>query len=91
MSPSYQDITPSHSYRSADLSLENGSLPKKLEFDLLPCSWRMQKGHQIRLALSGADSDHFRPVPNPADIEVFWGLNSESTLVLPVMPASGSK
>ncbi len=34
-----------------------------LTFDLLPTSYLFKRGHSIRLAVAGADADHFAPLP----------------------------
>jgi hypothetical protein len=31
----------------------------QLAFELLPISWRFERGHRVRLAIAGGDGDHF--------------------------------
>ena len=40
--------------------------PAELSFELLPISYRFAPGSAIRIAIAGADADHFAPVPNGA-------------------------
>jgi putative CocE/NonD family hydrolase len=55
-------------------------------FDLLPISWLFLRGHRIRLALAGADKDHF-DVMAPRTIEILVGPEHPSRLELPVARA----
>jgi len=56
----------------------------ELTFDLFPISYLFKKGHSIRVALSGADSDHFRTVPaDAASLEFYRSKINASRIVLP--------
>lgn len=56
-------IVPLHSYRRADaLPLVPGKVAE-IRFDLIPVSYLFRQGHSIRLALAGADVDHFALIP----------------------------
>jgi hypothetical protein len=59
----------------------------ELSFELLPTSYRFEAGHRVRLALAGADADHFalRPGP-PPEWRVQRGTRWPSRLELPVVP-----
>jgi len=55
---SHRDIP----YRTFERADHRPAPPGELitfELDLLPCSWLFEKGHSVRIVLSGADADHF--------------------------------
>lgn len=58
----------------------------ELTFDLLPTSYQFQQGHRIRLAIAGADKDHFAILPgkNPS-LTIHRAPPYSSHLVLPVV------
>lgn len=83
---------PRHSFRRADaLPLVPGEIAE-LRFDLLPTSYVFPAGHRIRLALAGADADHFARIP--AEGPVRWRVQRSrahaSSLLLPVAGERGS-
>lgn len=51
--------TPMHSFRKVDTTPMVANETAEVIFDLLPTSYRFDAGHRIRLALAGADCDHF--------------------------------
>jgi len=53
---------------SPQLPEHNRELAKhrNLTFEILPTSYVFKRGHSIRLALAGADRDHFTLLPGPA-------------------------
>jgi tetratricopeptide (TPR) repeat protein len=55
----------------------------ELRFDLLPTSWLFAPGHRLRLALSGADRDHFADA-TPGDFAIQIGGEHASYIELPV-------
>ncbi|HEY2165469.1 MAG TPA: CocE/NonD family hydrolase C-terminal non-catalytic domain-containing protein, partial [Gemmatimonadaceae bacterium] len=58
-----------------------------LEFDLLPISYLFRAGHAVRVAIAGADVDHFATVsPRPPVYTVYRDAEHPSSIVLPVMP-----
>lgn len=58
----------------------------KLVFDLLPTSYLFRAGHAVRVAIAGADRDHFAPVPSQgASVRIHWGGGSASNISLPVV------
>ena len=58
-----------------------------LEFDLLPISYLFRAGHSIRVAIAGADADHFTTVsPSAPVFTVYRDANHPSSIMLPVMP-----
>jgi predicted acyl esterase len=83
-------IVPLHSFRRADAwPLVPGEVAE-LQFDLLPTSYRFRAGHAIRLALAGADRDHFAQIPAGA-APTWWvqrHARAPSHLMLPVVSAS---
>lgn len=59
----------------------------KLVFDFLPTSYQFKKGHRIRLALAGADQDHFAPLSKKSrTLTIFHNRLQPSHLDLPVVP-----
>lgn len=78
---------PQRSYRRADgAPLVPGEVAE-ITFDLMPTSYVFRAGHAIRLALSGADADHFARIPLEGTPE--WQLQRSrqhaSRLLLPVV------
>ena len=56
-------------------------LPRR---EMLPTSYLFAKGHRIRLALAGADSDHFAPVEGEGSVLTFhYGGPRPSRITLP--------
>jgi hypothetical protein len=59
----------------------------ELRFDLLPTSYLLEAGHRVRLALAGADADHFRIRDSrPVEWRVQRSARHPSHLELPVVP-----
>jgi uncharacterized protein len=54
-----------------------------VEFDLLPISWLFVRGHRIRIAITGADRDHFA-VLSPRTFRVHLGGAHASRIELPI-------
>jgi uncharacterized protein len=75
-----------HSYRYGDaLPLVPGEAAE-LKIDLLPISYLFRSGHRIRIALAGADKDHFDPLPGPPpEWRVLRDPAHPSRVVLPVI------
>ena len=60
----------------------------ELVFDLLPTSYLFKKGHSIRVAIAGADKDHFplmKEEPAPT-LKFFRTSDYPSVIELPVIP-----
>jgi uncharacterized protein len=70
--------------RAAAEKLEPGE-PALLRFALFPTSWTFRAGSRIRLAIAGADVDHFGQVPHgrPPLLTIYRGGDRCSRLVLP--------
>lgn len=81
-------ITPGiyRSFLKADAMPLNPGEIAELKFDLLPVSWLFKKGHSIRIAISGADKDHFRFLPgDPPTITIHRSPAHPSRIELPVV------
>ncbi len=74
------------SFERADAQpLEPGAVTE-LVIDLLPTSYLFLPGHRVRLALAGADVDHFAPAPGPPPVwHILRGPEHPSRLELPVV------
>jgi uncharacterized protein len=82
--PPYDSPAPYHSYQSADAAPVPPGEAVEAVFDLLPISHRWSRGSRVRLAIAGADADHFAAPPSPgASLSVEWGPGA-SRLELPV-------
>jgi putative CocE/NonD family hydrolase len=79
---------PARSFKRADaLPLVPGEAAE-LCFDLLPTAYRFAAGHRVRLALAGADRDHFAPLAGGAtSFSVLRGGERPSRLELPLTDA----
>ena len=84
--PPYNQVTPYHSFKRADaMPLVPGEVAE-LVFALQPTSYVFKRGHAIRVALAGADKDHFAVLPGPVPT---WDVQRNATYAshmdLPVM------
>jgi predicted acyl esterase len=61
---------------------------EEIVITLLPTAWRFAKGSRIRLAIAGADSDHYGQVPHGRP-PVFTITRAASFIDLPLRPAEG--
>ena len=77
---------PVHTFRRADAApLIPGEVAPML-VELLPTSYQFKKGHRIRIALAGADKDHFQNLDGPAPTwEVWHTPDRPSHIELPVV------
>jgi len=84
--PPYKTFVPYRTFRRADaMELVPGE-PAALTFDLLPISHLFRAGHRIRVAIAGADADHFaRPPGPPPTIQVHRSAVRASHIVLPIV------
>ena len=59
--PLYKTVAglPYHTFLSSDARPMVPGEVALITFGLQPTSWRFKKGHRIRVAVSGADKDHF--------------------------------
>jgi putative CocE/NonD family hydrolase len=83
--PPYVHAVPYHSFERKDAApLVPGQITE-LVFHLLPVSFLFRKGHQIRLALAGADADHFRrPNVEPPLVRYYRQADYATFVNLPV-------
>ncbi len=82
----YRTPVPFHSCTRADAAPLVPGEAAALEIALYPTSYLFKEGHRIRVAIAGADVDHFEPVePSPSVLSVHRGAARPSRLVLPVM------
>jgi putative CocE/NonD family hydrolase len=84
--PPYRDLVPYRTFNRADAAhLQPGEITE-LTFDLLPTSYLFKAGHRIRLALAGADKDHFFiPPGEPPLLHFYCDSERASRIELPVM------
>ena len=84
--PPYRTPVPYHSCLRADAQPLVPGEVAELVIDLLPISHLFKQGHRIRVALAGADRDHFAPLPGPAPtLRVYRGGERASRVDLPVV------
>jgi uncharacterized protein len=85
--PPYRDVVPYHSFKRQDgMPLVPGEVTE-LTFDLLPTSYLFTPGHSIRVALAGADTDHFIPLPaDPPTLQIYRDRVHASRIDLPMIP-----
>jgi putative CocE/NonD family hydrolase len=76
---------PFRNFSRADAAPLQAGRPEKLRFALLPTSWIFQKGSRVRLAIAGADIDHFVQIPHgrPPRLTLHHGGPMASALELP--------
>ena len=82
--PPYSQPAPYHSFKRADsLPLTTGEV-SSIDFAMIPTSYLFRRGHAIRLALAGADRDHFAALPGPPPTwVVYHDAARRSSLELP--------
>jgi putative CocE/NonD family hydrolase len=80
---------PHRTFRRADATPLIPGEVVPLTLDLLPVSYQFKKGHRIRVALAGADKDHFRLLDDPSPTWQIWHTSDRpSRIELPVVPNS---
>ena len=80
---------PKRSYRRADAAPLTPGEVVPLTLDLLPISYQFKKGHRIRVALAGADQDHFQLLDGPSPRWKIWHTSDRpSHINLPVVKNS---
>jgi putative CocE/NonD family hydrolase len=81
--PSYQQPMPYRTFNKADsMPIVPGEV-MQLTFDLFPISYRFEKGHSIRVALTGADHENFPLLPAnaPPTWHVYRGGNARASYI----------
>lgn len=83
----YVDPVPRHAFTRAETQLLTPNQVAELVFDLLPTSYQFKKGHSIRVALAGADKDHFALIPPDVSPtwKVFLDRDRPSRIELPIV------
>jgi putative CocE/NonD family hydrolase len=80
---------PYHSLKRGDAAPMPASGVERLRFGLLPTSWLFKAGSRLRIAIAGADGDHYVQVPHgrPPVLTIHRGPQFASMLELPWRPA----
>ncbi|MEO5695195.1 MAG: CocE/NonD family hydrolase [Usitatibacter sp.] len=88
----YVSDWPYHPYTRAAAKLLERGRPATLDIGLLPVSWVFAKGSRLRVAIAGADAEHFPPVPHgrPPKLTLRCGGADGSTIELPMRPHPGT-
>lgn len=82
----YRSAYPDHSYKKEDDLGYTKNEVVDMTIDLLPISYRFEKGHQIRVSVAGADAGHFDfPAHKPDNFTVTCAAENGSWLELPVV------
>jgi putative CocE/NonD family hydrolase len=84
--PQHRTAWPTHSFRRQDAAPLTPGKPERMRIALLPVSWLFRKGSRIRLAIGGADADHYAQVPHgrPPTLTVHHGGAMASHITLPL-------
>ena len=82
----YDTPVPYRSFTRADARPLVPGEATELLVDLLPTSYLFAAGRRVRLALAGADRDHFAVLPGAPSWAFHRGGGRASYLELPVMP-----
>jgi uncharacterized protein len=83
--PNYRASWPYYIYDRGDATPLIPGWPEVIVVVLLPTAWRFGKGSRIRLAIAGADADHYGQVPHGSP-PVFTISRVGSFLDLPCAP-----
>jgi putative CocE/NonD family hydrolase len=79
---------PQRSFVRADATPLAAREVGELCFELLPISWRFERGHRVRLAIAGGDADHFAP-SRASTMRVHHSPAHPSRVELPVVDPPG--
>jgi uncharacterized protein len=84
--PQHRTAWPTHSFARDDAAPLMPGKVERIRIALLPVSWRLCKGSRIRLAIAGADVDHYAQVPHgrPPTLTLHHGGEMPSRLALPL-------
>jgi putative CocE/NonD family hydrolase len=84
--PNLPLIGPYHSYKKADAMLVPPNEPIKVSFEMIPTSYEVPAGHQLRISLAGTDIDHFSlPAIKPNEMTFYFENELESKIYLPIV------
>src|SRR5262249_29139857 len=83
--PAHRTKWPTHSFLRDDAAPLVPGETTLLRIALLPTSWRLRKGSRLRLAIAGADADHYAQVPHgrPPMLTLHHGGDAPSRLAPP--------
>ncbi len=83
---SYRASWPYRTFRREHAAHMRPGVPETARFALLPVSWMLQAGSCLRLAIAGADADHFAQVPagRPPQLRFTLGGADASFIELPL-------
>lgn len=89
--PAHRTKWPIHSFRRQDAAPLQRGEATRLTIALLPISWRLRKGSRLRLAIAGADADHYAQIPHgrPPTLTLHHGGEHSSRLDLPLRSLAG--
>jgi putative CocE/NonD family hydrolase len=84
--PAHRTKWPTHSFRRQDAAPLKPGEATRLTIALLPTSWRLRKGSRLRLAIAGADADHYAQIPHgrPPTLTLHHGGAMASRIELPL-------
>lgn len=86
--PPFAFAGPYRTFTRADSMAMSPDAVEEITFDLWPTSVLFKKGHRIRIAIAGADSDSFQRYPTEGDTT--WTIHRSTThpskLTLPTQP-----
>jgi predicted acyl esterase len=83
---------PFRTFARADAQPMPKGEPQQLRFAMIPTSWTFRRGSRIRVAIAGADADHYAQVPHgrPPVLTLRRGGAMASSLTLPWREALSS-
>jgi hypothetical protein len=86
---SYAAKWPWRSFRREDAKHMQPGVPETVRFALLPVSWQLRPGSRLRIAVAGADADHFAQVTpgRPPLLKFTLGGANASFVDLPIRAA----
>ena len=88
--PPYAMSEPYHTFLRADAQPLVPGEVAELNFGMLPVSYLFKKGHRIRIAISGADAEHFRNMTrDQPTYAIQRSFKYPSRVILPVMKIAG--
>ncbi len=82
----YKEIGPSISHKREDSLPTNKEEKIRLISDMIPTSYMIKKGHQIRISIAGCDKDHFEILyPEGYELNLHCDKKDISKIILPVI------
>ncbi len=86
--PPYATVVPYRTFKRGDAQPLVPGEVAELVFDLLPTSYLFKQGHSVRIALAGADKDHFALLKTdpPPTLTFYRNRSHASAVALPVIP-----